>query len=147
MVEVVYRSRWLKRHDKQGYAFETEASLASARAGIASFFRDLKVRDLVVDEESISCRRGSMWGSVFSFVERHLKQEIVVALSELPNAVRVQCTYSVFVCLPDIVVPCHSLQREAERLEKSISAGATQTGGQIAEQSPLGDNLKAEPQE
>ncbi len=86
MVRIIKQPRWAFWRYEETYEFEVPSAPAGLIERIVSFYGRRGVRDLVREHMTVRFSRGAFFGSVFSPIERHHKQDVVVRVTEQDGA-------------------------------------------------------------
>jgi hypothetical protein len=144
MIEILTQPKWAFWRYKEAYRFQTHLPTELARDRIRDFFISRSTRNLLVSENTVQFIRGSLLGSIFSWIERHHKQEVQIDIEDWAKGARVTCRYHCFDPYPNLHIAPRVLQLEVEKLEEFVAHTTERTN---TEPSPAGDSLKAAPEE
>jgi len=122
MVEVLKKPRWSIWRYHEVYKCDLPPHCRDPLGLAASFFKGRGIHDLRTGRREVRFLRGSTWGSLFSFFERHQKQEVCIRIDDSQRCLI--CEYRVFNPYPDLHIPPWLLQREVQQLEVWIAKPA-----------------------
>jgi hypothetical protein len=123
MAQVLTQPRWAFWKYQEAYRFEVQREAKHVKHKILSFYRSRPTRGLSLSANSIRFQRGTLFGSFFSPIERHHRQEVVVEWQTSGAVTEVTCTYDCFDPYPNLHAGPRALKHEVEELEKAIAGG------------------------
>lgn len=121
MVQVLRWPRWVFWKYRETYRFEVDREPQHVKHKILSFYRSRPVRGLSLAVNSIRFQRGTLFGSFFSPIERHHRQEVLVEWQTSGEFTQVTCIYHCFDPYPNLHTAPRALKQEVEELEKVIA--------------------------
>ena len=121
MAQVLTRPRWAFWKYEEAFRFEIQREGKHVKHKILAFYLSRPIRGLSLSVNTIRFRRGSLFGSFFSPIERHHRQEVIVEWQMSGALIRVTCSYHCFDPYPNLHSAPGALEQEVEDLEKAIA--------------------------
>ena len=121
MAQVLTRPRWAFWKYEEAFRFEIQREAKHVKHKILAFYLSRPIRGLSLSVNTIRFRRGSLFGSFFSPIERHHRQEVFVEWQTTGAVTQVACTYQCFDPYPNLHTAPRVLKQEVEELERAIA--------------------------
>ena len=121
MAQVKTQPRWAFWKYREAYRFEVRREAKQVKHKILGFYRSRPIRGLSLSANTIRFQRGTLFGSFFSPIERHHRQEVTVEWQTSGAVTQVTCTYRCFDPYPNLHTAPRVLEQEVEELQKAIA--------------------------